>query len=136
MPINGLGNLMGSPGGPRKPTWRWDLKNFFHGINFYFMKGATSVKKEAEKVFFLHKYHLLLFSALNYTTLQKLKSCLILQWKRNQLTHRTDRLVWFYYHQCKVCLFICLSVHHKPKPFFILQPLSLILQLLSFSACF
>ena len=49
MPINGLGNLMGLLGGPRKPTWRWNLNFFFHGINFY-VKVATNLKKEAKKV--------------------------------------------------------------------------------------
>ena len=49
MPINGLGNLMGLPGGPRKPTWRWNLK-FFFMESISIKKGATSVKKEAEKV--------------------------------------------------------------------------------------
>ena len=45
MPINGLGNLMGSPGGPRKPTWRWNLKFFFHGINFYYKRGYFCEKR-------------------------------------------------------------------------------------------
>ena len=45
MPINGLGNLMGSLGGPRKPTWRWNLKFFFHGINFYYKRGYFCEKR-------------------------------------------------------------------------------------------
>ena len=49
MPINGLGNLMGLPGGPRKPTWRWNL-NFFFMESISIIKGATTVKKEAEEV--------------------------------------------------------------------------------------
>ena len=69
MPINGLGNLIGSLGGPRKPTLRWNLK-FFFMESIYIIKGATTVKKEAKKVqrqkslFFLLKYNMLLFSAL------------------------------------------------------------------------
>ena len=31
---NGLGNLTGLLGVPRKPAWRWNLKFFFHAINF------------------------------------------------------------------------------------------------------
>ena len=49
MPINGLGNLMGSPGGPRKPTWRWNL-NFFFMESISIIKGATTLKKKAKKV--------------------------------------------------------------------------------------
>ena len=45
MPINGLGYLMGLPGGPRKPTWRWNLKFFFHGINFYYKRGYFCEKR-------------------------------------------------------------------------------------------
>ena len=48
MPINGLGNLMGSLGGPRKPTWRWNLK-FFFMESISIIKGATTVKKKLKK---------------------------------------------------------------------------------------
>ena len=48
MPINRLGNLMGSPGGPRKPTWRWNLK-FFFMESISIIKGATTVKKRGWK---------------------------------------------------------------------------------------
>ena len=71
MSINGLGNLMGSSGGPRKPTLRWNLKFFFRE-SISIIKGATYLKKEATKVqrqksfFFLLKYHMPLFSALPY----------------------------------------------------------------------
>ena len=40
--INGLGNLAGSLGVPRKPTWRWNL----------IIKEANNLKKEAKKVCF------------------------------------------------------------------------------------
>ena len=66
--INGLGDLAGSLGGAQKHTWRWNLK-FFFMESISIVKGATTVKKEAEKVqrqksFFLHKYHMLLFNAM------------------------------------------------------------------------
>ena len=35
MPMNGLGNLAGLLGGPRKPAWRW---------NFFFMESISNVK--------------------------------------------------------------------------------------------
>ena len=62
MPINGLGNLMGSPGGPRKPTWRWNLKFFFHGINFYYKRGYYCEKRgwkssKTKKFFFAQIPH-------------------------------------------------------------------------------
>ena len=48
MPINGLSNLMGSPGGPRKPTWRWNLKFLFmESMSIY--KRGYYCEKEAEK---------------------------------------------------------------------------------------
>ena len=37
MQINGLGNLAGLLGGPRKPAWRWNLK-------FFFMESISNVK--------------------------------------------------------------------------------------------
>ena len=44
-PFNGLGHLKGSQGGARKPTWRWNLKIFFHGINFYYKRGYFCEKR-------------------------------------------------------------------------------------------
>ena len=49
MPINGLCNLKGLLGGPRKPTWRWNL-NFFFMESISNVKVATNLKKEANKV--------------------------------------------------------------------------------------
>ena len=49
MPMNRLGNLAGSLGGPRKPAWRWNLK-FFFMESISNVKVATYLKKEAKKV--------------------------------------------------------------------------------------
>ena len=43
--INGLGDLAGSLGGAQKHTWRWNLKFFFHGINFYYKRGYFCEKR-------------------------------------------------------------------------------------------
>ena len=43
--INGLGDLAGSLGGAQKHTWRWNLKIFFHGINFYYKRGYFCEKR-------------------------------------------------------------------------------------------
>ena len=58
-PINGLCNLMGSLGGPENPLGG-GIWNFFFMESISIIKGATSVKKEAEKVqrqksFFLYR---------------------------------------------------------------------------------
>ena len=62
MPINWRGNLKGSLGGPRKPTWRWNLKFFFHGINFYYKRGYFCEKRgykssKTKKFFFAQIPH-------------------------------------------------------------------------------
>ena len=49
MPINGLGNLMCSLGGPENPLGGGFWK-FFFMESISTIKGATTVKKEAEKV--------------------------------------------------------------------------------------
>ena len=64
MPINGLGNLMGLPGGPRKPTLRWILKNIFmESISIVKQAEKTEKKLKSSKTknFFLHKYHIYSF---------------------------------------------------------------------------
>ena len=43
--INGLGDLAGSLGGAQKHTWRWNLKIFSHGINFYYKRGYFCEKR-------------------------------------------------------------------------------------------
>ena len=55
--INGLGDLAGSLGGAQKHTWRWNLKFFFHGINFYYKRGYFCEKRgykssKTKKLFF------------------------------------------------------------------------------------
>ena len=89
--INGLGDLAGSLGGAQKHTWRWNLKIFFHGINFYYKRGYFCEKRgykssKTKKFFFLHKYRMPLFSAM-------VLCCFFLVWLRPRIKSCTTRIM-------------------------------------------
>ena len=67
MPINGLGNLTGLLEGAKKTHLEVEF-DFFFMQSISNIKESNNLKKEVQKVqrqiFFLPKYHLVLFSAL------------------------------------------------------------------------
>ena len=114
-----------------------EFEIFFFIESISIIKEATSVKKEAEKVqsFFFAQIPPAFIQCIELYNIAEVKILSNTTVEEKPINSPLGP-AGFGLTITNVRLFICLSVHHKPKPFFILQPLSFILQLLSFSACF